>query len=98
MPETVTRPSFDHLVAAAEAVTAGTLTVGDEFVTPAGWSGLTVAARAKKPNRWHVARVDGHGEIVLAPHKGGRCYPVAYCLGEGRVAILRTAAMRTSAR
>jgi hypothetical protein len=71
-----------------EAVTAGTLAVGDQFV-------LAGATRNIKANRWHVQAM-GDGTVVFAPERGGRCYPVAYCLGEGREAILRTAAWRAA--
>lgn len=74
---------FDHLVAAAEAVIAETLHVGD-FLRANG-------------AQFVLTTVDGTHEICFAPILGGRCYPVAYCLGEGRVAIERTAALRTKA-
>lgn len=87
MLTTATR-TYPHLTAAAEAVTDGTLAVGDGFRTPAG----------RRPHRWEVQELDGAAgaEPVFVPHHGGRCYEVSYCLGEGREAILRTAAMRAS--
>lgn len=82
VPDNVKAPIvriFPHLVAVAEAIEAGTVEFGEEV--------------AIGKEQWFVTGADGAG-IVIAPAKGGRCYEVAYCLGDGREAILRTAAMR----
>jgi hypothetical protein len=71
--------AFAHLVAAGEAVERGSLRVGDRFRTAGG-------------TRWLVGTLDGGA--VLVPVAGGRCFPLAYVLGDGRRAIIRTAALR----
>ena len=75
---------YPHLSAAAEAVVEGTLAVGDEFATPA----------RKKSKPYTVADVEG--TLVFVPFKGGECLTIDYCLGAGRVAIERTAAMHSN--
>lgn len=71
---------FDHLVAAAEAYVEEKIAVGD-FLRANG-------------SQFVLTTADPDHEVCFAPVLGGRCYPVAYCLGEGRVAIERTAGLR----
>lgn len=76
---TTPTPAFDHLSAASDALIENP----DAFPV-----GSTIEALGR---RFVLTTTDGDHEICWAPETGGRCYPVAYCLGEGRVAIERTA-------
>lgn len=78
---TTTAPTFDHLSAASDALGENP----DAFPV-----GITIVANG---SRFVLTTIDGDHEICWAPEKGGRCYPLSYCVGEGRTAIERTAAM-----
>lgn len=77
-----TAKTFPHLSAASDALGENPESI------PVG-SSIVIAGQ-----EWILTVADGDHEICWAPAKGGRCYPIAYCVGEGRIAIERTARMR----
>ena len=82
MASTTAHQTYPHLSAASDALGENPESI------PVGT--IIVAGGAK----FRLTTVDGDHEICWAPLKGGRCYPIWYCVGEGRTAIERTARMR----